>query len=53
MDNTNGEINLFHEIITNKAEKDDIIISQIEQWLILSNVVKFIQYDRHLKIIMI
>ena len=39
MDNTNGKINPYHEIITNKVEKDDAFISQMEQWLILSNVV--------------
>ena len=47
MDDTNGEINPYHEIITNKVEKDDIIISQMEQWLILSNLVNCVQYNRH------
>ena len=51
MDNTNGEINPYHEIITNKVEKEDTL--QMEQWLILSNVVNNVQYDRHPKIIMI
>ena len=32
MDDSNGEINPYHEIITNKVEKDDTIISQMEQW---------------------
>ena len=49
MDDNNGKINLYHEIITNKVEKDDIIISQIEQWSVLSNVVNYVQYDRHPK----
>ena len=31
------------------AEKVDIILSQMEQWSILSNVVNYIQYDRHPK----
>ena len=33
MDNTNGEINPYHEIITNKVEKDDM---SNQQWLILA-----------------
>ena len=53
MDDTNGKINPYHEIITSKVEKDYIILSQIEQWLILSNVVSYIQCDRHPEIIMI
>ena len=35
----NDKINPHHEIITNTAEKDNTIISQMEQWSILSNVV--------------
>ena len=27
-----GEINSYHEIITNKVEKDNTFISQMEQW---------------------
>ena len=33
----------------NSAEKTDTILSQMEQWSILSNVVNYIQYDRHPK----
>ena len=32
MDNKNGKINPYHEMIPNKVEKDNIIISQMEQW---------------------
>ena len=53
MDDTNGEINPYHEIITNKVEKDNIIIPQMKQWSILSNIVNYIQYDRYSKIIII
>ena len=53
MDDTNGEINPYHKIITNKVEKDDKNISRMEQWLILRNVVNDIQYDRQPNIIMI
>ena len=52
MDDTNGEINPY-EIITNRVEKDNIIISQMEQWLTLSNIVNYVQYVSIQKIIMI
>ena len=41
------EINLYHEIITNSIDKENIITSWMEQWSILSNVVIYVQYDRH------
>ena len=47
IDDTKGEINLCCEIIVNKAERDDTILSQMEQASIVSNVVNYIQYDRH------
>ena len=46
MDNTNGEINPYHEITVNKTEGDNTIILQMEQWSILSNVINYIQYDK-------
>ena len=49
MDDTSGEINPYHEIIGNKAERDNTILSQIEQWLIMSTVVNYVQYDKHPK----
>ena len=49
IDDTSGEINPYHEIIVKNAERDNTILSQMEQWSILSNVVNYIQYDRHPK----
>ena len=49
MDDTNSEGNPYHEKITNTVEKDDTIISQMEQWLILGNIVNYVQYHKHLK----
>ena len=46
LDDTKGKINPYHEIIVNKAERDDTILSQMEQWSILSNA---INYDSHLR----
>ena len=41
------KVDLYHKIITNKVEKEDIITLQMEQWSILSNVVNYVQYVRH------
>ena len=41
------EVNPYHEIVTNKIEKENIITMQMEQWLILSNVANYVQYGRH------
>ena len=49
---TNGEINLFFDIVVNKVQKDNKLLSQMEQWSILSNLVNYIQYDIHPKIFM-
>ena len=43
----NDEVNPYHEIVTNKVNKENIIISQMEQWSILSNIVNYVQYGRH------
>ena len=55
LDNNNNnleedKINPYHEIITNKVEKENTITSQMEQWSILGNVVNYVQYDRHPRI---
>ena len=47
MDDTNGEINPYHELIVNKAERIEPLMMQMEQWSILSNVLNCIQHDRH------
>ena len=45
MDDTKGKKNLYCKIILNKAERDNTILLQIEQWSILSNVINDIKYD--------
>ena len=47
LDDTSGDINPYRELIVNNVEKVETILSQIEQWLILSNVVNYVQYDKH------
>ena len=49
LDYTSCEINPYCKIIVNKAKRDTTILSQMEQWLILSNVVNYVQYERHPK----
>ena len=46
---TGGDVNPSRELIVNNAEKIDTVLSQMEQWSILINVVNYIQYDRHPK----
>ena len=41
------EVNLYHNIIINNIDRENIITSQMEQWLILSNIVTYVQYDRN------
>ena len=49
IDDTNGEINPYKELIVNNAEKLEPLMTQMEQWSILSNVLNYIQYDKHPK----
>ena len=43
LDDTSGDINCYRELIVNNTEKLDTILSQMEQWSILSNMVNYIQ----------
>ena len=49
IDDTNGETNPYKELIVNNTEKIEPLMTQMEQWSILSNTLNYIQYDRHLK----
>ena len=49
LDDTSGDINPYRELIVNNAEKIETVLSQMEQWSILSKIVNYIQYDRHPK----
>ena len=42
MDNTSGDENLYRELIVNNAGKIETTLSQMEQWLILSNVINYV-----------
>ena len=53
MDDTSGDVNLYRELILNNAEKVETVLSQMEQWSILSNAINYIQYDKHQRIIIV
>ena len=46
IDDTNGESNPYRELIVNNAEKIEPLMTQIEQWLILSNILNYVQDNR-------
>ena len=50
IDDMSGETNLYRELIVNNAEKIEPLMTQMAQWSILSNVLNYIQHDRHPKI---
>ena len=43
----NGEINSYQELIVSNAERVESLMTQMEQWSILSNVLNYIQHDKH------
>ena len=47
IDDMSGEINPYRELIVKNAEKIEPLMTQMEQWSILSNVLNYIQHDRH------
>ena len=49
IDDTSGETNPYKDIIVNNAEKIEPLLTQMEQWSILSNKLNYIQYDKHPK----
>ena len=49
IDDTSKETNPYKKLIVNNAEKIEPLLTQMEQWSILSNTLNYIQYDRHIK----
>ena len=47
IDDTNGEINPYQELIFNNAERIDPLMTQMEEWSILSNILNYVQLDKH------
>ena len=46
IDDTSGGTNPCRELIVNNAEKKEPLMTQIEQWSILSNVLNYVQHSR-------
>ena len=46
IDDTNRDTNPYKEMIVNNAETIEPLLSQMEQWSILSNTLNYIKYDR-------
>ena len=49
IDDTSGDTNLYKELIVNSAEKIEPLLTQMEQGSVLSNMLNYIQYDKHPK----
>ena len=46
LDDNNGQTNPYHELIVNNAEKIEPLMTQMEQWSILSYVLNYVQHGR-------
>ena len=46
IDDTSREINPYQKLIVNNAEKIEPLMTQMEQWSILSNVLNYVQHSR-------
>ena len=46
IDDDNGEINPYRELIVNNAERTEPLMIQMEQWSILSHVLNYIQHSK-------
>ena len=46
VDDTSGETNPYHELIVINAEKIEPLMTQKEQWSILSNVLNYVQHGK-------
>ena len=46
IDDTSREINPYQELIVNNAEKIEPLMTQMEQWSILRNVLNYVQHSR-------
>ena len=46
IDDTSGETNPYKELIVNNTEKIEPLMTQMEQWSILNNVLNYVQHSR-------
>ena len=53
INNNSGDENLYRELIVNNAGKIENMLSKMEQWSILSDVIDYVKYSKNLKIFML
>ena len=46
IDDNNGEINPYRELVVNNAERTELLMTQMEQWSILSNILNYVQHSK-------
>ena len=46
IDDINGEINPYRELIVNNVERTEPLMTQMEQWSILSNILSYVQHSK-------
>ena len=46
IDDMSGEINSYRELMVNNAERTEPLMTQMEQWSILSNILNYIQHSK-------
>ena len=46
MDDDNGEVNPYRELVVNNADKVEMPKTQMEQWSILSNLLNYVQHSK-------
>ena len=46
IDDDNGEINPYRELIVNNAERTEPLMTHMEQWSILSNILNYVQHSK-------
>ena len=46
IDNMNGEINPYRKLIVNNTERTGPLMTQMEQWSILSNILNYVQHSK-------
>ena len=46
IDDTDGETNPYQDLVVNNAEKIEPLMTGMEQWSILSNILNYVQHSR-------
>ena len=47
IDDKNGEVNPYREHTVNNAKRTEPLMTQMEQWLILSDILNYIQHSKY------